>query len=55
VPKLDNFDPEQLTYNVDVALNGQQFTGRPVMFRYYDVKIQEVQPAIGPSEGGTKI
>ena len=23
VPKIDNFDPEQLTYSVDVALNGQ--------------------------------
>ena len=23
IPKLDNFDPEQLQYSIDVALNGQ--------------------------------
>jgi len=37
VPKVDNFDPEVLTYSVDVALNGQQFTGKAVAFRYYDI------------------
>lgn len=39
IPRLDNFDPELLQYSIDVALNGQQFTGRPVNFRYYDVHI----------------
>ena len=39
IPHLDNFDPEILQYSIDVALNGQQFTGRPVNFRYYDVHI----------------
>ena len=39
IPKLDNFDPDQLQYSIDVALNGQQFTGKPVNFRYYDVNI----------------
>lgn len=55
VPKIDNFDPDVLAYSVDVALNGQQFTGKPVMFRYYDIQIQQVVPHTGPSEGGTKI
>ena len=55
VPKVENFDPEVLTYSVDVALNGQQFTGKPVMFRYYDIQITRVTPNVGPSEGGTKI
>ena len=40
VPQLDSFDPDVLTYSVDVALNGQQFTGKPVAFRYYDIQIQ---------------
>jgi len=40
---------------VDVALNGQQFTGRPLQFRYYDIQIQQVEPSIGLSEGGTVI
>ena len=55
IPQLDSFDPEVLSYSIDVALNGQQFTGRPVNFRYYDVQIQHVIPALGPSAGGTSI
>lgn len=55
VPKIDNFDPEQLTYSVDVALNGQQFTGRPVNFRYYDIQVQQIVPDIGPATGDTNI
>lgn len=55
VPKLTEFDSENLSYLVDVALNGQQFTGRPVNFRYYDVKIKAVDPPLGPSTGGTNI
>jgi len=37
VPKLVGHDPDNMVYAVDVSLNGQQFTGRPVNFRYYDV------------------
>ena len=55
VPMVTDFDPENLSYLVDVALNGQQFTGKPVNFRYYDVKIQQVEPPLGPSIGGTNI
>ena len=40
VPALQSYDSEQMTYSVDVALNGQQFTGKPVNFRYYDVHIE---------------
>lgn len=36
-------------------MNGQQFTGHPLKFRYYDVNIQQVQPPLGPSEGGTNL
>lgn len=35
VPALP-FIPEELPqYQIDIALNGQQFTGRAVLFRYY--------------------
>lgn len=34
-PKLVRYDPENLQYNVDIALNGQQFSGYPILFRYY--------------------
>jgi len=55
VPELESFDQDSLQFNVDVALNGQQFTGRPLPFRYYDIKIQKISPSIGLSEGGTSI
>jgi hypothetical protein len=55
VPRLSDYDPENLTYLVDVALNGQQFTGRPLNFRYYDVTITSIEPPIGPAVGGTNI
>lgn len=54
-PELDEYDPENLQFNVDIALNGQQFTGHPLKFRYYDVKIREIEPAYGPSEGGSSL
>ena len=34
-PKLTKYDHEALQYNVDIALNGQQFSGYPILFRYY--------------------
>ena len=55
VPHLSGYDPEQMVYSVDVALNGQQFTGKPVNFRYYDVKIEKIEPDFGPQAGGTSI
>ena len=62
VPKLDygttavdNHEGSGMQFNVDVALNGQQFTGRPLQFRYYDIRIEKIDPSIGPSEGGTVI
>lgn len=48
-------DSAGLQFNVDVALNGQQFTGRPLQFRYYDIHVDKIDPSIGSSEGGTVI
>jgi len=61
VPTLDyaklvsENDTASLSFNVDVALNGQQFTGKPLQFRYYDIQVEKIDPAIGSSEGGTII
>lgn len=55
VPELEEFDPSYLQFNVDMAINGQQFTGQPLKFRYYDIKIKEIVPPNGPSEGGTNL
>lgn len=55
VPALEEYQADNLQFNLDIALNGQQFSGRPLKFRYYDVNIEEVQPSLGPSEGGTNL
>lgn len=47
VPSLaqGNYDPDgNLQYNVDVALNGQQFTTKPLIFRYYDIRLEKIEP-----------
>jgi hypothetical protein len=44
-----------MTYCVDVALNGQQYTGKPVNFRFYDVQIDKIEPECGPQSGGTNL
>jgi hypothetical protein len=44
-----------LQYNVDVALNGQQFTGKPLVFRYYDIRLEAIDPPFAQSEGGASI
>jgi hypothetical protein len=48
VPQVQKYDPENMTFSVDVALNGQQFTGKPVNFRFYDIHIEKVEPELGP-------
>lgn len=62
VPQLDfgkiggmEGETASLQFNVDVALNGQQFTGRPLQFRYYDIHVERIEPGIGTSGGGTVI
>jgi hypothetical protein len=55
--KLNGADHEGggMQFNVDVALNGQQFTGRPLQFRYYDIHVDKIDPEIGSSQGGASI
>jgi len=58
VPQLNagQYDPDaNLQYNVDVALNGQQFTGKPLVFRYYDIRLERIEPPFAQSEGGASI
>ena len=58
VPALQSglYDPDgNLQYNVDVALNGQQFTGKPLIFRYYDIRLETIDPPFAQSEGGASI
>jgi hypothetical protein len=38
-----------------VSLNGQQFTGQPSSFRFYDVKITSIAPNNDIIQGGAKV
>lgn len=52
IPKIENFSQNQVEYNVDVAINGQQFTGYPMIYRFYDIKVEKMEPNISALEGG---
>lgn len=46
-------DIETFLYEVDVSINGSQFTGYPISFRFYKLIIDKVVPDNGSLEGGT--
>lgn len=51
-PKLNDFEPDNLQYNIDISLNGQQFSGYPIIFRFYDIQITSIIPNNGMLDGG---
>lgn len=53
IPKIDNFQQAQVEYNVDISLNGQQFSGFPMIYRFYEIKDPSIEPNISSVEGGT--
>eukprot|EP00825_Cyclidium_porcatum_P046805 TRINITY_DN745_c0_g1_i2.p1 TRINITY_DN745_c0_g1~~TRINITY_DN745_c0_g1_i2.p1 ORF type:complete len:1060 (+),score=235.51 TRINITY_DN745_c0_g1_i2:76-3255(+) len=46
---------DSLNYNIDVSINGQQFTGNPDNFKYYDIQIGQMVPNNSTSQGETKV
>ncbi|KAL4436169.1 hypothetical protein ABPG74_018153 [Tetrahymena malaccensis] len=54
VPTLTEFNNDSLNYNVDVSLNGQQFTGQPSSFRFYDVHVSKLEPNNDALSGGAR-
>jgi hypothetical protein len=55
IPTIENFSQDQVEYNVDVAINGQQFSGFPMIYRFYDIKIEKIYPDISSIEGGLQM
>jgi alpha-tubulin suppressor-like RCC1 family protein len=55
VPPMSRLIGKSLYYNVDVSLNGQQFLGTPIYFRYYDIHVSKIEPDNTVVSGGTKI
>ena len=55
IPKIENFNQEQVEYNVDIAINGQQFSGFSMIYRFYDINIEKIDPDISSVEGGLQM
>ena len=55
IPQIENFSQNQVEYNVDVAINGQQFSGYPMIYRFYDIEIDKLTPDISSTEGGLQM
>ena len=51
IPKIENYNPLQPEYNVDIAINGQQFSGYPSIYRFYNIYIDKMTPEISTPEG----
>ena len=50
IPKIDNYNPTQPEYNIDIAINGQQFSGYPSVYRFYNIYIDKMYPEISTPE-----
>lgn len=55
IPKIDNYNPNCSEYFVDVSMNGQQFSGYPLTYKFYDIQFKGIDPKLSPINGGTKI
>ena len=55
IPKIENYNPLQPEYNIDIAINGQQFSGYPSCYRFYNIYIDKMYPDISTPEGNLPI
>ena len=51
IPKIENYNSLQPEYNVDIAINGQQFSGYPSVYRFYNIYIDKMTPDVSTPEG----
>ena len=51
IPKIENYNPAQPEYNIDIAINGQQFSGYPSVYRFYNIYIDKIFPEISTPDG----
>jgi len=55
IPNVSRLSDTMFNFNIDVSLNGQQFTGSPSPFRFYDLKVTKIHPNNSPSTGDTLV
>ena len=51
IPRIENYNSSQPEYNVDIAINGQQFSGYPSVYRFYNIYVEKIYPEISTPEG----
>ena len=51
IPKIENYSPAQPEYSIDIAINGQQFSGYPSIYRFYNIYIDKIFPEISTPDG----
>ena len=51
IPKIENYNSLQPEYNIDIAINGQQFSGYPSVYRFYNIYIDKMFPEISTPDG----
>ena len=51
IPKIENYNSLQPEYNVDIAINGQQFSGYTSVYRFYNIYIDKMTPDVSAPEG----
>ena len=51
IPRIENYNSAQPEYNVDIAINGQQFSGYPSVYRFYNIYVEKIYPEISTPEG----
>jgi len=55
IPNVEEYQGSQLHFNVDISLNGQQFTGFPSSFKFYNIQDTSIVPTSGSPQGGLHI
>ena len=55
IPVPEDIDDNSLGYVVDISVNGQQFSGKPLNFKFFNIEVSELKPILGASDAGTNI
>ena len=55
IPIPKDLDDSNSGFVVDLSINGQQFSGKPLNFKFFNIEINELKPITGFSDAGTNI
>lgn len=55
IPVPEDVDDNSSGFVVDFAINGQQFSGKPLNFKFFNIEVHELKPILGASDAGTNV